>query len=155
MPETAIWGLIVSLILLAFGLTLKIAELKRQLKMSEDISRHRGSKFEMVKENHDKEISDIHELNPRVIDKIIEESHDNSLDENKVKILLFLSKQSGKLPTEEIAQSLSMNIQIVTFHLEELAKFKMVLRLSYVGSPPDWKLFHEGQRYLIENKLIS
>uniref|UniRef100_A0A6M3JZ58 Uncharacterized protein n=1 Tax=viral metagenome TaxID=1070528 RepID=A0A6M3JZ58_9ZZZZ len=83
------------------------------------------------------------------------QTYNPRLNDIEIAILLFLSKQPEKLPAEDIAQSLNVNIQIVTFHLEELAKFKMVLRLSYVGSPPDWKLFHEGQRYLIENKLIS
>ena len=77
------------------------------------------------------------------------------LNDIEVKILLFLSNQSERLTAEDVARSLNMNIQVATFHLEELAKSKMVLRLSYVGSPPDWLLFQEGRRYLIEKKLLS
>lgn len=82
-------------------------------------------------------------------------THNNLLDEIKVKILLFLSKQQDRLTAEDISHSLNIGIQIVKFHLEELEKYRLVHGALYVGSPRDWLLVQEGRRYLIENKLIS
>lgn len=84
-----------------------------------------------------------------------EKSHNNLLDEIKVNILLFLSKQRDKLTDEQVFRSLNMNPQVVKFHLQELEKSRMVCRALYVGSPCEWYLAQEGRRYLIENKLIS
>jgi len=81
-------------------------------------------------------------------------SHETPFDENKIKILLFLSKQQDRLTAEYIAQSLNIGLQIVKFHLEELEKYNMVHGALYIGSPRDWLLVQEGRRYLIENKLI-
>lgn len=82
-------------------------------------------------------------------------THDNLLDENKIKLLIFLSKQQDRLTADDIAQALNINPQVVTFHLEELEKYHMVHGAWYTGAPSDWKLVQEGRRYLIENKLIS
>jgi regulator of replication initiation timing len=90
-------------------------------------------------------------------DNIIQDnkSHTSLLDENKIKLLIFLSQQYDRITIEAIVQSLNMNIQIATFHLEELEKSKMVHGLYYSGDPCDWILIQGGRRYLIENNLIS
>lgn len=78
MPEYAMWTLIVSLIILAFGLALTVAELRHRLKVSEDEPRRLRSEIEMLKEKHDKEISDIKELNKREMEKVVKESNNST-----------------------------------------------------------------------------
>lgn len=84
-----------------------------------------------------------------------EKSHNNLLDENKIKLLIFLSTQQDRLTAEEIAQSLNLNLQVIKFSLEEPEKQKMVYADLYSdGSPPEWLIIHDGRKYLIKNKLI-
>lgn len=84
-----------------------------------------------------------------------DKSHNDLLEEDKIKILTFLSNQQDRLTAQEISRSLGMNIQIVKFHLEELEKSRMVNGAIYSGAPRDWLLVQEGRRYLIENKLLT
>jgi cell division protein FtsB len=74
MPEYALWTLIISLAIFAFGLMLKIVDLKARLKASEDEPDRLRSKLKTLEARHDKEISDIKELNERKMDKLIKES---------------------------------------------------------------------------------
>ena len=74
MPEYAMWTLIVSLAILAFGLALTVAELRHRLKVSEDEPNRLRSEIETLKKRHNKEISDIEELNEREIEKIKKEA---------------------------------------------------------------------------------
>jgi len=70
MPEYAMWTLIVSLVIFAFGLALTVAELRHRLKVSENEPNRLRSEIEMLKKRHNKEISDIEELNEKEIEKI-------------------------------------------------------------------------------------
>ena len=80
------------------------------------------------------------------------------LPKEQINILKFLFKQN-KLPIEQIAQALGYEIQVATFHLQELKINNMVscAPSHFRNEPPSWKwsLAQEGRRYLIENKLIS
>lgn len=84
------------------------------------------------------------------------ESHKNLLDEPKLEILKLLLKKP-KLQTEQVAQALSMELQIVELHLTDLRKAKKVkqeaLPSNTIKSPIGWVLDQEGTRYLLENKL--
>jgi DNA-binding transcriptional ArsR family regulator len=85
------------------------------------------------------------------------ESHKNLLDEPKLKILKLLFKKS-KLQTQQVAQALSMELQIAEFHLTDLRKSKKVkqeaLPSNTIKTPIGWSLDQEGNRYLLENKLV-
>ena len=81
-------------------------------------------------------------------------SHDNLLDEEKVKILMALAKQEWSY-AEHISRSLGIGIQVVQFHLDELQNDEMALVSDSMGDSSEWTLGHEGRRYLIKNKLIS
>ena len=78
MPEYAMWALIVSLVILAFGLALTVAELRHRLKVSENELNRLRSEIEMLKKRHNKELSDIEELNEREIEKIKKESNNST-----------------------------------------------------------------------------
>ena len=78
----------------------------------------------------------------------------NPLDEIKEKILLLLSEHQ-ELSTKSMAKKLSMKLQEIEFHLQELLKVEMVHDSPGIGSPTTWSLEQEGRRYLIEHKLIS
>lgn len=80
--------------------------------------------------------------------------HNPSIDETKVKILLFLTIQDKSI-SQNIAALLNINEQIIKFHLTELENINMVHSLLTMGAPPRWMLKHEGRRYLIENNLIA
>ncbi len=82
-------------------------------------------------------------------------THNNLVDEIKLKILLYLSKRQRQTIDIEIAQAFNIDLQLVKFHLEELEQNKMVHGTSAVGQPRQWSLVQEGRRYLIKNKLIS
>lgn len=90
MPTPAIWSLVVSLLVLSLGLTYKIVELSRNLKLSDkdcdslrsklSASEERRDKesvsvrmeINSLKETHDKEISDINKFNETEVKKLIE-----------------------------------------------------------------------------------
>ncbi|WP_026840037.1 transcriptional regulator [Citrifermentans bremense] len=85
------------------------------------------------------------------------ESHKNLLDDTKLEVLKLLFKQP-KLQTEQVAQSLNMESQLIEFHLAELKKAKKVkqeaLPSKTIYTPIGWSLDQEGTRYLLENKLV-
>lgn len=87
-------------------------------------------------------------------------SHAISLSELEVNILILLAKQEHTdITPEHIAQSLNVNLQIITFHLEDL-RTKILIESRPIApfdhSPRRfWSLAQEGRRYLIKHKLIS
>lgn len=81
-------------------------------------------------------------------------SHNNSLDKEKVEILMTLANQEWSL-AKNIARSLGISIQVIQFHLDELENNEMVSSRLSMGEREEWTLNHEGRRYLIKNKLIS
>ena len=87
-------------------------------------------------------------------------SHVTTLDEIESKILLFLANQDKfDISPEDIAHELNRNIQLITFHLENLRTKKMVDArpiAPFDHSPKRfWSIAQSGRRYLIENKYIS
>jgi FtsZ-binding cell division protein ZapB len=86
--------------------------------------------------------------------------HDILLSETEVKILLFLAKQENiDITPEHVAQSLNINLQIITFHLQDLGAKKLVkdrpIAPFNFSLKRFWSLAQEGPRYLINHKLIS
>jgi len=72
MPITALWTLIVSLAVLAFGLTLKLAEYKRLLR--DEIKSLNAARSELAngKQDHDKAIIEIKKECQKKIDELTE-----------------------------------------------------------------------------------
>lgn len=50
--------------------------------------------------------------------------HSSILDETKIKIMKYLSKQSSRVLSNQVANSLAIELHIAIFHLEELATKK-------------------------------
>jgi predicted ArsR family transcriptional regulator len=83
------------------------------------------------------------------------------LDDMKEKILVFLSKHDDCV-AQQIAQAIGAGAQVVTFHLEELNKSKMVSASHTMGSDwmgtqsrTGWFIAHSGRGYLISRGLIT
>ena len=87
-------------------------------------------------------------------------SHAITLTEIEVSILSFLANQENTdITPEHIAQSLNTNLQVITFHLENLRAKNMIDSrpiAPFDYSPKRfWSLSQGGRHYLIENKHIS
>lgn len=88
-----------------------------------------------------------------------EKSHNNLLDDAKVKILLFLSKQPEQtiISSAQIAQYLQMDEQTVIHHLEKIIELKM--KMVFVGhtmnAPKRWTIGPGGRSYLFKNGLLT
>ena len=80
-------------------------------------------------------------------------THNRLLDEITTKMLVFLWKQQEKITDKEISQALSIDFQIVKYHLVELEENKMIHGTLASGQPRLWSLIQGGRKYLIENKL--
>lgn len=83
-------------------------------------------------------------------------SHTTSIDDTKIKILIFLSKFSSgdELDANDIASACEISDQVALFHLEELDKIRYVSASLAIGRPPLWYIAHEGRRYLIQHGLL-
>jgi len=81
-------------------------------------------------------------------------SHDGSLEEIKVKILLYLSK-FDEVCANNIAPILNSNEHTVEFHLEELDRAQMVSASYWADAPTSYSLAHNGRKYLVRNDLIT
>lgn len=178
MPESALWSLIVALIMLSFGLALKVAQLTHRLDAISKKSTSAESEIKSLQYKKDEEISDIKKLYDARIKELSDTiSHipsplkqvaiQQALDEPQVNILKLLF--SKNISTDQIAQKLNMQIQTAAYHLEELAHLNMVVlqRLSQQlpggGGPFDmpslrkysvWTLKQPGRKYLLDNKLV-
>lgn len=80
--------------------------------------------------------------------------HDNLLEEIKVKILLYISKQSNT--ADEISAELQVGIEVIKFHLNELKDSAMISAEHIsMGVGNVWSLEQSGRKYLILNNLIK
>jgi SMC interacting uncharacterized protein involved in chromosome segregation len=93
-------------------------------------------------------------------------THGNLLDESKINILKLLFKQDN-LQTEQIAQSLNIELQITKFHLEEMKADIGLIKRASISVPrvehltdgiinhfdrvPVWTIGQKGRKYLIDN----
>ena len=101
MPIAALWSLIVGLVILALGLTYKVVEFSHALKLSDKEADRLGARLlaleetrnnealsskaeiDVLKEAHNKEISDIKELHNAELDKF--SKHIDPVDLSKFK----------------------------------------------------------------------
>lgn len=90
MPELALWSLVIALAVLAFGLTLKIADKRRTIKnLQKEIDAAR-SEINTLQDKFNKDITDIKELNNRKINELTEtisnlDPHSHVIDMYKIK----------------------------------------------------------------------
>jgi len=82
-----------------------------------------------------------------------EKSHGDLLEQQKVNILLHLSKSNETEP-EQIARALNIGKQVAIFHLEELSEKNMAF-VDYIMGSSYWSIDQEGRRYLVKNNLIT
>ncbi len=83
-----------------------------------------------------------------------------TINETELQILTYIASQEhDEISPEDIAESLSINLQIVAFHLGNLKTKQMVTsrQIAPFDMSPKrfWSLSHGGRSYLIENKHIS
>lgn len=91
----------------------------------------------------------------------------SSLDSTQVEILKLLFSQN--MSTQQIADSLSLQLQTATYHLTELANLNMIILerhskpIANYGHWPSlrkehfsaWTLKQHGRKYLLDNKLVE
>ncbi len=78
----------------------------------------------------------------------------NLLHEIEIKVLLYLSSNSGR-NTKQISKALNITEEIIKFHTGEL-KTKSMIASGHDPMDDDiWSLDLAGRRYLIENDLIE
>lgn len=95
-----------------------------------------------------------------------EKSQNNLLDKVSINVLELLFRQDN-LTSEQIAQSLSIKLQMAKFHLKELKANGMLKQQTIYHDPPPsdnwfkrkgvlvWALEQKGRKYLINNKIAS
>ncbi|HEX7533830.1 MAG TPA: hypothetical protein VF343_01135, partial [Syntrophales bacterium] len=79
---------------------------------------------------------------------------DNLLHEIEIKILLYLSSNSGR-NTKQISKELNITEEIIKFHTGELKTKNMIASKHDPMDDDIWSLDQTGRRYLIENNLIE
>ena len=129
-----------------------IALLKEQFSLLEKENRD-------LKAANDALINDIRSLKKKI--HLYEKSSQAiSIDETELQILTYIASQEhDEISPEDIAESLSINLQIVEFHLGNLENKQMLAsrKIAPFDMSPKrfWSLSHGGRSYLIENKHIS
>ena len=126
MPESAMWALIVSLVILAISLALKIVQLEHRLKLSENEPSRLMSEMAMLKEEHNKEISDIKELNQRKIEELTEQINNihidscqtiEGLDDTDVELLRIIATLEKPFDIGHIIDNRYLSIKIASLKL--------------------------------------
>jgi regulator of replication initiation timing len=170
MPEYAMWSLIVGLIILVLTLILEIVDLRQRLKVSKNEPSRLRSELDMLKEAHDKEISDIKELNKREMKELTEKLkkvHNNSLetiygvDDTEVELLRIIATLEKPFDDSHTINSRLLSVSVVSlklspqdlkYHLERLHKKTNYLDYSPYGDLRG--LTYSGRSYLkMRNKL--
>ncbi len=80
--------------------------------------------------------------------------HDNLLHEIEIKVLLYLSGNSGR-NTKQISKALNINEETIKFHIGELKTNYMITSAHDSADDDIWSLDLAGRQYLIENNLIK
>ena len=77
------------------------------------------------------------------------------LPEECVKILEFLARLSGHLPTaEELANQFQMPLQRMKYYLDRLTDTEMIYGHLRMGSPTTYSVGKAGRKFLVESGLI-
>jgi predicted RNase H-like nuclease (RuvC/YqgF family) len=78
----------------------------------------------------------------------------NLLHEIEIKVLLYLSSNSGR-NTKQISKALNIAEEIIKLHTEILKTKSMIASGDDPANDDIWSLDLAGRRYLIENDLIE
>jgi DNA-binding transcriptional ArsR family regulator len=128
----------------------KYAALETKLSESES----RVKQLESEKQNLE---LDNYKLKEKVsnLEHQLNDKQDNRLEEIREKILTALSS-GHELTATQIAAAMRVSEQLVTFHLEELGKMRLVSATRfYTGRPTIWKLAQDGRGYLINRGSLT
>jgi glycerophosphoryl diester phosphodiesterase len=79
---------------------------------------------------------------------------DSNLEEIKANILSFLLEHE-EVPSDLIGRAPNQNVQVITFHLDELDDLKLINPTYIMNSPVLWSLAHQGRRNLINHGLLK
>ena len=91
----------------------------------------------------------------RSLEEKLAERQSQRLEELREKILTILSSVR-EATSGQIAATLGVGEQLVTFHLEELNKVHFVSAIRfYIGKPTIWDLAQEGRGYLVKNCFLT
>lgn len=119
------------------------------------------SAYKINEEKFNSDIEHLKKENEKLRSKIQEyeqttnqPSHSDSIEEVKVKILLFMSKYE-EIYAGNVASALGIGIQTAQFHLEELQETNMVDASYSMGGETSWYLAQSGRKYLVRNNLIT
>ena len=104
-------------------LTAKISDLESQISVLQNERSELQADNKRLKANNEQLAIQIQNLNKPITD------HADLLDDNKVNILKLLFS-CDRMPVNQIAQTLKLNLQFANFHLEELQKMKMIRHVS-------------------------
>lgn len=83
-----------------------------------------------------------------------EKSHGNSLEEIKVKILIYMANYEETY-VGSVASALGIGLQTAQFHMEELVDANMINMSCYFGGESTWYLAQDGRKYLVRSNLIA
>ena len=83
-----------------------------------------------------------------------EQPLDNLLHEIEIKVLLYLSSNSGR-DTKQISKALNITEEIIKFHTVELKTKNMIVSEHVPMDDDILSLDQTGRRYLIEHNLIE
>lgn len=135
MPDSALWALVGSIALLAFGLVLKYAGLSHRFQRSENEAHSLRTEIDSLKKTHDKEISDIKEFHGRKAEEFTKEidrlTHNDdslpNLSDKDIEILSFVadSKMIGgvylSIDRPSLCQKTKLSNQQLQYHLDRLS----------------------------------
>lgn len=151
MPVPALWALVGSIALLAFGLVLKNAGLSHGLKRSENEALSLKSEIDSLKQAHDKEISSIKELHSRKVEELTKEieglTHENaskpnkedspdSLSDEAIDMLRVIAAEKNPLEKDSsvehilnesfLSESFQFSPQKTKYHLDQLKNSSLI-----------------------------
>lgn len=160
MPDVVFWPLFITFFAVAVGAALKAVEALHAKKLSDDEVTSLRAKLDVLNKPKGEKALDVQKLDAREpkestqsLPHFKSDPHDEHLEEVREKILLLLAKRAGSTITE-ISKSLNIEVQLATFHLNELLAIKFVHHPGFYASSPKWSIAQEGRRYLVNHGLL-
>lgn len=86
--------------------------------------------------------------------KLTEQAHGSRLEEIKEKLLQLLAAHPD-VETEQLANVLEANAQLITFHLTELENTRFVHGSYSAYDETTWSIAHDGRSYLVKHGLLA
>jgi chromosome segregation ATPase len=79
--------------------------------------------------------------------------HGQRLEEIR-ELILQLVAAHPEATSQQISSGMGINVQLVTFHLTELERSKLVHGSYSVSDEAEWSVAHEGRAYLVRHGLL-